>query len=94
MVDYRPGRACIFHEEVTMYQKDLKKFDLKELKKLITSLKRGRDAAQRTLDIAESARMSRKGNIGAKSRGEIRKSLKFYEKSLNAALTAKAKLEK
>lgn len=77
-----------------MYQKDLKKFDLRELKKLITAMKRGRDAAQRTLDIAESARMSRKGNIGAKSRAEIRKSLKFYERSINAAEVAKSKLEK
>jgi len=77
-----------------MYQKDLKKFDLKELKKLITSLKRGRDVAQRTLDIAEGARMARKGNIGAKSRGELKKSLKFYEKSLNAAEIAKSKIDK
>jgi hypothetical protein len=77
-----------------MYQKDLKKFDIRELKKLITSMKRGRDAAQKTLDIAESARMSRKGNIGAKSRGEIRKSLRFYERSINAAEIAKSKLDK
>ena len=75
-----------------MYQKDLKKFDMRELKKLITSMKRGRDAAQKTLDIAESARM--KGNIGAKSRAEIKKSLKFYERSINAAEIAKSKLEK
>ena len=77
-----------------MYQKDLKKFDLRELKKLITAMKRGRDAAQRTLDISESARMSRKGNIGAKSRAEIRKIWKFYERSINAAEVAKSKLEK
>ena len=77
-----------------MYQKDLKKFDLKELKKLITSMKRGRDASQKCLDIAENARMTRKGNIGAKSRGEIRKALKFYERSINAAEVAKSKIEK
>ncbi len=77
-----------------MYQKDLKNFDIKELKKLITAMKRGRDIAQKTLDLAENARANKKGNIGAKSRGELRKSLRFYEKSLNAAEQAKAKLEK
>jgi hypothetical protein len=77
-----------------MYQKDLKKFDLKELKKLITQLKRGRDVAQKTLDMTDSARAMRKGNIGAKSRSELKKSLRFYERSLNAAEVAKSKLEK
>ena len=76
-----------------MYQKDLKKFDLKELKKLITQLKRGREVAQKTLDLTDAARSMRKGNIGAKSRSELKKSLRFYEKSLNAAITAEAKLE-
>ena len=55
-----------------MYQKDLKNFDLRELKKLITAMKRGRDIAQKTLDLAENARANKKGNIGAKSRGELR----------------------
>lgn len=77
-----------------MYQKDLKKFDVRELKKLITAMKRGRDASQKCLDIAENARMTRKGNIGAKSRGELRKALKFYERSINAAEIAKSKIEK
>ena len=57
-------------------------------------MKRGRDASQKCLDIAENARMTRKGNIGAKSRGELRKALKFYERSINAAEIAKSKLEK
>ena len=77
-----------------MYQKDLKNFDLKELKKLLTAMKRGRDASQKSLDIAESARMSRKGNIGAKSRSELKKSLRFFERSINAAEIAKSKIEK
>ncbi len=68
-----------------MYQKDLKKFDAKELKKLMTAMKRGRDASQRTLDLAEAARVARKGNIGAKSRQELRKALRFFEKSINTA---------
>jgi len=77
-----------------MYQKDLKKFDIRELKKLITAMKRGRDATQKSIDIAENARTTRKGNIGAKSRGELRKALRFYERSINAAEIAKSKLDK
>lgn len=76
-----------------MYQKDLKKFDIRELKKLITSMKRGRDASQKCIDIAENARVTKKGNIGAKSRGELKKTLRFYERSINAAEVAKSKIE-
>jgi hypothetical protein len=77
-----------------MYQKDLKKFDPKELKKLLTALKRGRDASQKSLDIAEAARSLRKGNIGAKSRQELKKSLRFFEKSINSAEVALSRYPK
>ena len=48
--------VCFECSEEIMYQKDLKKFDLKELKKLITQLKRGRDVAQKTLDLTDTPR--------------------------------------
>jgi len=60
-----------------MYKKELKKMEIKELKKTRTGLERMRNAAQKVLDDTYGA-VSTKGG-----RTELKKILRFAERSLN-----------
>lgn len=62
-----------------MYKKDLKKLDYRELKKLVTALKRSRDASQNIYDKTEGII---KHNAGRK---ELKQHLGWYERQLNKA---------
>lgn len=62
-----------------MYKKDLKKLDYRELKKLVTALKRSRDASQNIYDKTDGVIKHNQG------RKELKQHLAWYERQLNKA---------
>ena len=70
-----------------MYKKDFKKLSAPELKRLISALKRSRDAAQNIVDRTEGVITYNGG------RKELQQHLRWYEKQLNKAFEVAASQE-
>ena len=62
-----------------MYKKDLKKLEVKTLRKLVRSLKRSRDASQAIVDATQGVLKQGQG------RKELQQHLRWYERQLNKA---------
>jgi hypothetical protein len=72
-----------------MYKNELKGLSLSDLKRLLKILERGRNAAQASLDTLEKS----SNKVNATTKKELRKSLRFYERSTDKAFEVLAEKE-
>ena len=72
-----------------MYKNELKGLGISNLKKLITSMEKGRDQAQKSLDLLLLSR----NKINPTSKKELRKCLKFYDNSIDRAYEVFVEME-
>lgn len=77
-----------------MYKKDVKNMTPSQLRFFSRLFERGRDVAQSMLDNFENVKQTSGANVGAKSRQEARKFLKFCETSLNTVEEARMVADK
>jgi hypothetical protein len=72
-----------------MYKNELKGLSLSDLKRLLKILERGRNAAQASLDTLEKS----SNKVNATTKKELRKSLRFYERSTDKVYEVLAEKE-